>query len=209
MPSKILYPRHRRSTSDETRRPPAAWPRLSLDRGNRLNEPPLRADVLSMTPNAHVPAAPPAAEGTTLLPARDALLAHLDERLPLTVRTSATLMVVGLLRCDDGRPTAPSTVTAVTALLAQSLRGDDYLATSGPGEFVVVLSGSPDAAVAAAERLVTSVAALGIDGLTASAGIAPLTPEVTASEVLRRGLVSLTSARRAGAGTVIRHREPY
>jgi hypothetical protein len=56
---------------------------------------------------------------------------------------------------------------------------------------------------------VTSVAALGIDGLTASAGIAPLTPEVTAGEVLRRGLVSLTSARRAGAGTVIRHREPY
>jgi GGDEF domain-containing protein len=208
MPPTILDPRHRRATSDETRRPPAAWPRLSLDWGNRFNEPPPRADVSSMTPNAHVPAAPDAATGTTLLPSRDALLAHLDERLPLTVRTSATLVVVGL-RCDDGRPTAPSALTEVTALLAQSLRGDDYLATSGPGEFVVVLSGSPDAAVAAAERLVTSVAALGIDGLTASAGIAPLTPEVTAGEVLRRGLVSLTSARRAGAGTVIRHREPY
>jgi GGDEF domain-containing protein len=162
-----------------------------------------------MTSTPQTLVALPAAEGTTLLPSRDALLAHLDERLPLTVRTSATLMVVGLLRCDDGRPTAPSTLAAVTALLAQSLRADDYLATSGPAEFGVVLSGSPDAAVAAAERLVTSIAELGIEGLTAAAGIAPLTPEVTAGEVLRRGLVSLTSARRAGAGTVIRHREPY
>jgi GGDEF domain-containing protein len=162
-----------------------------------------------MTPNAHPLAAPAAADVTTLLPSRDALLAHLDKRLPLTVRTSATLMVVGLLRCDDGWPTAPSTLAEVTTVLARSLRGGDYLAKSGPGEFVVVLSGSVDAAVAAAARLVTSIGELGSEGLTAAAGIAPLTPAVTADEVLRRGLVSLTSARRAGAGTVIRHREPY
>ena len=167
-----------------------------------------------MTSNAHTLAAPPAAPATsadvtTLLPSRDALLERLDERLPLTVRTSATLMVIGLLRRDDGWPTAQSTLAAVTKLLARSLRGDDYLAKSGPGEFVVLLAGPVDAAEPAAARLVTAIGQLGIEGLTAAAGLTPLAPELTSAEVLRRGLVSLTSARRAGAGTVIRYREPY
>ena len=132
-----------------------------------------------MTPNARTLAAPPAADVTTLLPSRDALLAHLGERLPLTVRTSATLMVVGLLRRDDGWPTAQSTLTEVTTLLARSLRGGDYLAKSGPGEFAVVLSGSVETAAVAAERLVASVAVLGIPGLTAAAGVTALAPELT------------------------------
>jgi GGDEF domain-containing protein len=161
-----------------------------------------------MTTTARTLAAPPA-DVTTLLPSREALLEHLDERLPLTVRISATLTVVGLLRRDDGWPTTRSTLAEVTTLLARSLRGGDYLAKSGPGEFVVVLTGSVDAAVSAAGRLVTSIAELGIPELTAAAGVAPLAPELSAVEVLRRGLVSLTAARRAGAGTVIRHREPY
>jgi GGDEF domain-containing protein len=161
-----------------------------------------------MTTNARALAAPPA-DVTTLLPSREALLEHLDERLPLTVRTSATLMVIGLVRCDAGWPTAQSTLALVTTVLARSLRGGDYLAKSGPGEFVVVLSGPVDAAVSAAGRLVASIASIGIPELTAAAGVAPLAAELTAAEVLRRGLVSLTAARRAGAGTVIRHREPY
>jgi GGDEF domain-containing protein len=187
-------------------RSPAAQP--SLDRGNRFNEAPPRADVLVMTPITQSLAAPPAPDVTTLLPSRDALLEHLVQRLPLTVRTSATLMVVGLLRRDDGWPTAQGTLAEVTTLLARSLRGGDYLAKSGPGEFVVVLSGAVEAAVAAAGRVVTGIAELGIPELTAAAGVAPLTAELTAFEVLRRGLVSLTAARRAGAGTVIRYREP-
>jgi GGDEF domain-containing protein len=165
-----------------------------------------------MTSNAHTLAAAtaaPVADATTLLPSRHALLERLDERLPLTVRTSATLMVIGLLRRDDGWPTAQSTLAKVTTLLARSLRGDDYLAKSGPGEFVVLLSGPADAAEPAAARLTRAIGELGIEGLTAAAGIAPLAPQLTSFEVLRRGLVSLTSARRAGAGTVIRHREPY
>jgi len=148
-----------------------------------------------MDPNARTLAAPPA-DVTTLLPSREALLEHLHERLPRTVRTSATLMVIGLVRRDAGWPTAQTTLAEVTTVLARSLRGGDYLAKSGPGEFVVVLSGPVDAAVSAAGRLVASIASIGI-------------PELTASEVLRRGLVSLTAARRVGAGTVIRHREPY
>jgi GGDEF domain-containing protein len=162
-----------------------------------------------MLPNVRPLAAPTAADVTTLLPSRDALLDHLAERLPLTVRTSATLMVVGLLRSDDGWPTAQSTLAEVTTVLARSLRGGDYLAKAGPGEFVVVLSGSVDAAASAAARLVTAIGELGIEGLTAAAGITALTPGLTEAEVLRRGLASLTAARRAGAGTVIRHRQPY
>jgi GGDEF domain-containing protein len=101
------------------------------------------------------------------------------------------------------------TAAAQATLLARSLRGDDYLAMSGPGEFVVLLSGSVDAAEPAAARLVTAIGELGIEGLTAAAGITALAPDVDAAEVLRRGLVSLTSARRAGARMVIRYREPY
>ncbi len=165
---------------------------------------------MTIAPNESTAAAAPAVtDVTALLPSRDALLERLGTRLTMAVRTSATLVVIGLLRRDDGWPTAQSTLAAVTTLLAGSLRGDDYLAKSGPGEFVVVLSGSVDAAVSAAGRLVTSIAELGIPELTAAAGVAPLAPELSAVEVLRRGLVSLTAARRAGAGTVIRHREPY
>jgi GGDEF domain-containing protein len=149
------------------------------------------------------------ADAATLLPSRDALLERLDERLPLTVRTSATLMVIGLLRGDDGWPTSQSTLSAVTTLLARSLRGDDFLGKSGPGEFVVLMSGPADSAEPAATRLTAAISELGIEGVAAAAGIAQLSPELSATEVLRRGLVSLTSARRAGAGTVIRYREPY
>jgi GGDEF domain-containing protein len=179
-----------------------------------LNEAQPDADSMGMSSNAHTVAAATAAPATsadvaTLLPSRAALLERLDERLPLTVRTSATLMVIGLLRGDDGWPTAQGALAAVTKLLASSLRGDDFLAKSGPGEFVVLMSGPVDAAEPAAERLVTAIGELGIEGLTAAAGLTPLAPELTATEVLRRGLVSLTCGRRAGAGTVIRYREPY
>ncbi|WP_324276248.1 hypothetical protein [Blastococcus brunescens] len=117
-------------------------------------------------------------------------------------------MVIGLLHRDDGWPTAQSTLAAVTTLLARSLRGDDWLGKSGPGEFVVLLSGPVMAAETAAARLVAAVPALGIDGVTASAGIAAVTDDVDAPEVLRRALLSLTAARRVGAATVIRYREP-
>lgn len=166
-----------------------------------------------MTPDADTVAAPPAAPApaadvTTLLPSREALLAHLAERLSAMGRTSVTLMIIGLVRRHDGWPTAQSTLAQVTSLLARSLRADDYLAKSGPGEFVVVLAGPPDAATAAASRLVAAIAELGIPGLTAAAGVTPLAPEQTAVEVLRRGLLSLTAARQVGAGTVIEFREP-
>jgi GGDEF domain-containing protein len=170
---------------------------------------------MSIAPNGPVLAAAPAAveaavaDVTSLLPAREAVLDRLAERLTSADTAPATLVVVGLLRRDDGRPTAQSTLARVTTLLARSLRGDDWLGKSGPGEFVVLLAGPTTAAETAADRLVSAVPDLGIDGLTAAAGVAALDGDVDAAEVLRRALVSLTSARRVGGGTVIRHRQPY
>jgi GGDEF domain-containing protein len=145
---------------------------------------------------------------TSLLPPREALLERLAERLPAADGQPGTLFVLGLLRRDDGRPIAPGTVARVTTLLARSLRGDDWLGSSGPAEFAVLLSGTDTAAKTAAERLVRAVAALDVPGLSAAAGIAALSPDLTSDEVLRRAALSLTSARRVGAGTVIRYREP-
>jgi GGDEF domain-containing protein len=193
----------------------ATVPRAGEPAAAALNEAARGADTRRMTiaPNTLSPAAAPAAtdaavaDVTTLLPAREAVLAHLAEQLTTVEAAPATLMVVGLLRRDDGWPTAQSTLAAVTTLLARSLRGDDWLGKSGPGEFVVLLSGPVTAAEAAADRLVRAVPSLGIAELTAAAGIAPLTAGVDAAEVLRRALVSLSAARRAGAGTVVRYRE--
>jgi GGDEF domain-containing protein len=136
------------------------------------------------------------------------LLDQLDERLPLAQTQPVTLFIVGLLRRDDGRSVAQSTLAQVTPLLARSLRGEDWLGSSGPAEFAVVLSGGETAAKTAAERLVRAVAALEIPDLSATAGIAALSTALTAREVFRRATLSLTSARRVGAGTVIRYREP-
>jgi GGDEF domain-containing protein len=145
---------------------------------------------------------------TALLPPREVVLDRLAERTLSVEERPATLFILGLLRRDDGRPTRQGTVARVTSLLASSLRGDDILGGSGRAEFVVVLDGTETAAKTAAERLVRAVAALGIDGLSAAAGIAPMATGLTADEVFRRATVSLTSARRVGPGTVIRYREP-
>jgi GGDEF domain-containing protein len=145
---------------------------------------------------------------TSLLPPREVVLDRLAERTLSVHARPATLFILGLLRKDDGRPTEQSTVARVTSLLASSLRADDLLGSSGPAEFVVVLDGTETAAKTAAERLVRAVAALEIDGLSATAGIAPMVPGLTADEVFRRATLSLTSARRVGPGTVIRYREP-
>jgi GGDEF domain-containing protein len=163
---------------------------------------------MTTAPN-HLTLATPAVDDVTcLLPSREALLGELAARLPRTQTQPVTLLILGLLRRDDGRPVAQSTLAQVTSLLARSLRGDDWLGSSGPAEFAVVLSGGETAAKTAAERLVRAVAALEIPELSATAGIAALSADLTAGEVFRRGSLSLTSARRVGAGTVIRYREP-
>jgi GGDEF domain-containing protein len=177
-----------------------------------LNERARAADTGKMTiaPDAAPIAGDSAvADATTLLPTRDAVLARLTEQLPATERTPACLLVIGLLRGADGRPTPPGPLAEVTRLFASSLRADDWLASSGPGEFVVLMSGPAVGGRVAADRLVTAVAGLGVPDLAAAAGVAPLTALLSAGEVLRRATVSLTAARRVGACTVVQYREPY
>jgi GGDEF domain-containing protein len=147
------------------------------------------------------------ADVTTLLPAREAVLARLTEQLTVTDGTpAATLLIIGLLRRDDGWPTPAATIAQVITLLARSLRGEDWLGSSGPAEFVIVMSGSAVGAHTAAHRLVSAVGALGVPGLSAAAGIAELAPSISAGEALRRATHSLTAARRVGPGGVVQLR---
>jgi GGDEF domain-containing protein len=149
------------------------------------------------------------ADPTTLLPAREAVLARLDAQLQATDGTpAATMLIIGLLRRDDGWPTSPDTVAQVTALLARSLRGEDWLGSSGPTEFVIVMSGNAVGAHTAAHRLVNAIGDLGVPGLSAAAGIAQLVPDLTAAEAHRRAMLSLTAARRVGPGGVVQLRGP-
>ena len=168
-----------------------------------------RRQALHDDRTAHLTLATPAVDDVTcLLPPREALLDELAARLPAARTQPVSLFVLGLLPRDDGRPMEQRTVAEVTALLSRSLRGEDWLGSSGDAEFAVVLSGSETAAKTAAERLVRAVATLQVPGLAATAGIAALSAELTAGEVFRRATLSLASARTVGAGTVIRYREP-
>ena len=82
---------------------------------------------------AALPAAPDTAvaDVTSLLPAREAVLERLAAQLPAAGARPSSLLLVGLLRRDDGWPTAQSTLVQVTTLLARSLRGEDWLGRSG------------------------------------------------------------------------------
>jgi GGDEF domain-containing protein len=149
------------------------------------------------------------ADVTTLLPTREAVLARLAEQLRATDGTpAATLLIIGLLRRDDGWPAPASTIAQVTTLLARSLRGEDWLGSSGPAELVIVMSGSTVGAHTAAHRLVTAIDGLGVPDQSAAAGIAPLAAGLSAAEALRRATLSLTAARRVGPGGVVQLRGP-
>ncbi|SFP13325.1 hypothetical protein SAMN05660464_2162 [Geodermatophilus dictyosporus] len=142
----------------------------------------------------------------TLLPGPTGVLAELDARLSTAGRRPAALLELGLLRRDDTWPTPAPALDATTRLVAASLRGDDWIGRSGPAEFAVLLAGDPADADAVAVRLAAGVAALGRPGLGAGVGIAVLEEGLTAREVLRRATLCLTTARAAGAGSVIRYR---
>jgi GGDEF domain-containing protein len=150
---------------------------------------------------------PAVADGcAVLLPGRVALLTELAGRLADPARRPGALLVVGLLRRDDTWPTPASALDATTRLVAASLRGDDWIGRSGPTEFAVLVEGSAADADTVAARLTAEVGALGFPGLGAGAGIAVLEDGVGAAETLRRATLSLTTARSAGAGSVIRYR---
>ncbi|RZU30390.1 hypothetical protein [Blastococcus saxobsidens] len=167
---------------------------------------------MTIAPNDHSPAARAAASAVAdmpvLLPTREGLLERLAADLPASGEQPTTLLVIGLLRRDDGWPTPTSTLAQVTQLFARSVRGDDWLGACGAAEFAIVVAGATTAAEVAGARLITAITALGVPGLSAAAGYTTLRPGLPASEVFRRATLSLTAARRVGAGTVIRYREP-
>jgi GGDEF domain-containing protein len=143
---------------------------------------------------------------TALLPTRAHLLDRLAAALPGTEEHPLTLFIVGLRRRDDGWPIPDAALARITTLLANGLRGDDWLAASGPTEFAVLADGPLDGARAAADRMVAAVNAEGLRGMTAAAGVAALAPGLAASEVLRRATLCLATARTMGAGRVITYR---
>ncbi|MEU2349069.1 GGDEF domain-containing protein [Modestobacter sp. NPDC049651] len=144
-------------------------------------------------------------DASTLLPTRADLVVRLDERVRSADDQPATLVLVGLLRRDDGWPIPGSVLGQLTSVLASSVRGDDWIARSGPTEFAVVFDGSAEAAEAAATRLIAAISAQGIAGMSAAAGLAGLTVDITGSEVHRRATLCLAAARSVGGGQVIKY----
>jgi GGDEF domain-containing protein len=149
--------------------------------------------------------APALGGANDLLPGPTALLDRLTDRLADPAAGPASLAVIGLLRRDDGWPTAAPTLTTVTALLAGGMRGDDWLARDGQAEFAVLIQGGPEATETAVTRLVRSVGGV-FAGVAAAAGLAAVEPGLTATEVRRRALVCLAAARAQGAGHLVRYR---
>ncbi len=196
--------------------PRPAFPQLGDTAPETLNEAARGTDALPMTiASDDLPVAAPAwhsapalTEMPALLPTREVLLERLAAELPTADEQPASLLVIGLLRRDDGWPTAAGTLAQVTGLVARSVRGDDWLGACGAAEFGLVLAGPAPAATVAGQRLVAAIVALGVPGLSAAAGIASLESGLPAGEVFRRAALSLTAARRVGAGTDITYREP-
>jgi len=141
----------------------------------------------------------------SLLPGRAALTERLAGHLADLGAPPATLGIIGLLRRDDGWPTAPETLSAVITLVARGVRGDDWVAREGTAEFAVVIAGGPDAGEVVISRLVRTVTGV-VTGVAACAGIAALEPGLSAAEVRRRALLSLAAARTQGAGQLVRYR---
>ena len=149
---------------------------------------------------------PPEDDVTSLLPGPNSVSAHLAERLSAVPAVPGALIVLGLLRRDDTWPTAARSLAAATAVVARSLRGDDWLGRSGPNEFAVLLRGTAQDAAVTATRLAATITGLGIPGLGACAGVVALEEGTPAAETMRRASVSLHTARSQGAGSVIRYR---
>ena len=144
-----------------------------------------------------------ATDAITMLPTRATLLDRLAERTPSSEDSPAALALVGLLRRDTGWPMPGSQLDQIAAALSASIRGDDWLARSGPTEFAVVLGSAAHHAETAATRLLAVVADAGVPGVTACIGIAGLSPDASPTEVHRRATLCLSAARSVGAGRVI------
>ena len=145
----------------------------------------------------------------TGLPNRSALTTRLGALLRAPAAPTTSLVLLGVEGLPDGDD--PAVLREVTTRLTRVLRGNDWLARSGAGEFAVLVDGTIADAEVVATRLVAAVEPVGTGTgtgtlrLTAVAGIASLGSDADASEGLRRGDLALRSARAAGPGRVRRH----
>jgi GGDEF domain-containing protein len=147
-----------------------------------------------------------AIDAVTMLPSRAALLERLGDRTATSDLYPAVLVLVGLLPRDTGWPMPGSVLDRVAGALSADLRSDDWLARSGATEFAVLIDGSAHDGETAANRLIATVARAAVPGLTASAGIAALSPDASPTEVHRQATLCLTTARSVGGGRVIGYR---
>ncbi len=143
----------------------------------------------------------------TGLPNRSALTQRLAATLRAPGARPASLVVLGV----DGLPTGAdvAVLRELTTRCSRVLRGDDWLARAGAGDFAVLVDGTIADAEVVAGRLVAAVEPVATAGgtlrLTAAAGVTPLPADADPGEALRWGDLALRSARAAGPGRVRRH----
>jgi PAS domain S-box-containing protein len=146
----------------------------------------------------------------TGLPNRTALVRRLGAVQRGPRNRSHAMAVLGVSRTEMLSPGEEATVLrALTTRISRALRGEDWLARSTDGDFVVLVHGSIADAEAVADRLIATVGPLtsrdGTRLLTTAAGVSQLSPDIEPGEALRRADLALRSARRAGDGAVHRY----
>lgn len=149
-------------------------------------------------------------DAVTGLPNRTALMRRLGavQRGP---RNRTYAMAVLGITCSEvlSKGEQATVLRALTSRISRALRGEDWLARSADGDFVVLVQGSIADAEAVAERLIATVGPLatptGTLPVTTAAGVSRLSHDVEPSEAMRRADLALRSARRAGSGVVHRY----
>jgi PAS domain S-box-containing protein/diguanylate cyclase (GGDEF)-like protein len=145
----------------------------------------------------------------TGLPNRTALtrrLAAVQRNLAAHPVALAVVSVDGLSAATAQPGTENTVLRVLTSRLARDLRGEDWLARSKGGDFVILIDGTVSDAEVVAARLVATLGWLATPAgpLTAVAGVTGLNPDVDPGEALRRADLALGSARAAGPGSVHR-----
>ncbi len=151
-------------------------------------------------------------DAVTGLPNRTALVRRLGGVQRGPRNRAVSMALIGVSGWDPGllSPGEEATVLrALTSRLTRALRGEDWLARTTEGGFVVLVEGSIADAEIVAARLIATVTPLatasGTLPLTAAAGVSELSRDVDPGESLRRVDLALNSARRAGGGSVHRY----
>jgi diguanylate cyclase (GGDEF)-like protein/PAS domain S-box-containing protein len=110
-----------------------------------------------------------------------------------------------------GRAGTDVVVAEVARRLRATVRADDHVARTGPGQFTVLASGAGDEPDRLADRLLSVIETPIATGtafvdLTAVVALVPLGGDLTEEQVLDRAELAVADARAAGEGSVRRYR---